>query len=216
MVYKRLMRYVTPYWRLFIISGIGYGIYAGTQPIFAMVIEHIIDTLSSQEKKGIEYLPLLFVGLFLVRGVGSFLGSYYLARISGNVVHKLRCEIFNHYTRLTVPYFDGNNSGFMIARITNNIGEVTRATTDSVRTFVREGFTAAGLLIYLAYMNWQLSLVFLAVAPIVAIMVRYVGGRMKRLSRKMQDTVGDLTHITSEMVMGNRIVKGFEIGRAHV
>ena len=203
------MRYVTPYWRLFIISGIGYGIYAGTQPIFAMVIEHIIDTLSSQEKKGIEYLPLLFVGLFLVRGVGSFLGSYYLARISGNVVHKLRCEIFNHYTRLTVPYFDGNNSGFMIARITNNIGEVTRATTDSVRTFVREGFTAAGLLIYLAYMNWQLSLVFLAVAPIVAIMVRYVGGRMKRLSRKMQDTVGDLTHITSEMVMGNRIVKGF-------
>ena len=208
-VYKRLMRYVLPYWRMFIISTIGYAIYAGTQPIFAMIIQHIIDTLSSQDKKDIQYLPLLFVGLFLIRGVGSFLGNYYLARISGNVIHKLRCEIFDHYTRLSVQYFDANNSGYMISRITNNIGEVTRATTDSVRSFVREGFTAAGLLIYLTYMNWQLSLVFLAIAPIVALMVKYVGGRMKRLSRNMQDTVGDLTHITSEMVMGNRIVKGF-------
>jgi subfamily B ATP-binding cassette protein MsbA len=97
----------------------------------------------------------------------------------------------------------------MIARITNNIGEVTRATSDSIRSFVREGFTAVGLLGYLAYTNWRLALVFLAIAPVVAIMVRYVGKRLKRLSRNMQDTVGDLTHITSEMVSGNRIVKSF-------
>lgn len=208
-VYRRLMRYVLPYWRLFVISGIGYAIYAGTQPIFAMVIQHIIDTLSSQDKQGIEYLPLFFVGLFLIRGVGSFLGNYYLGRVAGNVVNKLRCEIFNHYSLLSAHYFDSQNSGYMISRITHNIGEVTRATTESVRSFVREGFTALGLIIYLAYMNWQLSLVFLLIAPIVALMVKYVGGRMKRLSRKMQDTVGDITHITSEMVAGNRIVKGF-------
>lgn len=208
-VYKRLMRYVIPYWRMFIISSIGFAIYAATQPVFAMIIEHIINTLSSQEKQGIAYLPLLFIGLFLIRGVGSFFGNYYLARISGNVIHKLRCQIFNHYTGLSVQYFDSHNSGYMISRITHNIGEVTRATTDSVRSFVREGFTAAGLLIYLAWMNWQLSLVFLGIAPVVAVMVKYIGGRMKRLSRNMQDTVGDLTHITSEMVMGNRIVKGF-------
>jgi len=209
MVYKRLMRYVIPYWRMFIISTIGFAIYAGTQPVFAMIIQHIIDTLNSQDKKGISYLPLLFIGLFLIRGVGAFLGNYYLARISGNVIHKLRCAIFDHYTRLSVQYFDANNTGYMISRITNNIGEVTRATTDSVRSFVREGFTAVGLLGYLTYTNWKLSLVFLGIAPIVALMVKYIGGRMKRLSRKMQDTVGDITHVTSEMVMGNRIVKGF-------
>ena len=208
-VYKRLIRYVVPYWRLFVVSGIGYAIYAGTQPVFAMIIEHIINTLSSAEKKGMEYLPLLFVGLFFVRGIGSFMGSYYLARISGNVIHNLRCEIFNHYTRLSVQYFDGNNSGYMISRITNNIGEVTRATTSSVRTLIREGFTAVGLLIYLTWMNWKLSMVFLLIAPVVALMVKHIGGRMKRLSRNIQDSVGDLTHITSEMVMGNRIVKGF-------
>lgn len=208
-VYKRLMRYVVPYWKLFIVSTIGFLIYAATEPAVVMIIQKIIDSFSGQQRKEIQYLPLLFVMLFLVRGVGAFLGNYYLARISGNVIHKLRCEIFNHYTKLSVEYFDSNNSGYMISRITNNIGEVTRATTDSVRSLIREGFTAIGLLAYLVHTNWKLSLVFLAIAPIVAVMVKYVGGRLKRLSRNMQEMVGDLTHITSEMVSGNRIVKGF-------
>ncbi|WP_347989943.1 lipid A export permease/ATP-binding protein MsbA [Methylomonas sp. AM2-LC] len=208
-VYKRLMRFVMPYWRLFIVSAFGFAIYAATEPAVVMIIQRIIDSFSNENKAGIEYLPLLFIGLFLVRGLGAFLGNYYLARISGNLIHKLRCEIFNHYTRLSVQYYDNHNSGYMISRITNNIGEVTRATSDSIRSFVREGLTAVGLLWYLAYTNLQLSLIFIAIAPIVILMVRYVGKRLKRLSRNMQDTVGNLTHITSEMVSGNRIVKSF-------
>jgi len=208
-VYKRLLAFVLPYWRLFLVSAVGFAIYAATEPAVVMIIQRIIDSFGAEDRGNIQYLPLAFVVLFLVRGVGSFLGNYYLARISGNLIHKLRCEIFNQYTRLSVQYFDSHNSGYMISRITNNIGEVTRATSDSIRSFVREGFTAVGLLGYLAYTNWQLSLVFLAIAPVVAVMVRYVGKRLKRLSRNMQDTVGDLTHITSEMVSGNRIVKSF-------
>jgi len=208
-VYKRLMLFVLPYWRMFLVSTIGFAIYAATEPAVVMIIQRIIDSFSAPGREDIQYLPLLFIVLFLVRGIGAFLGNYYLARISGNVVHKLRCAVFNHYTCLSVQYFDSHNSGYMISRITNNIGEVTRATTDSVRSYVREGFTAIGLLAYLCYTNWQLALVFLAIAPVVAVMVRYVGKRLKRLSRNMQDTVGDLTHITSEMVSGNRIVKSF-------
>lgn len=208
-VYKRLMRFVFPYWRMFLVSAFGFAIYAATEPALAMIVQRIIDSFNREDRTGIEYLPLLFVGLFLVRGVGSFLGNYYLARISGNLIHRLRCDIFNHYTGLSVHYFDSHNSGYMISRITNNIGEVTRATSDSIRSFVREGFTAIGLLAYLAHTNLQLSLVFLAIAPVVATMVRYVGKRLKRLSRNMQDTVGDITHITSEVVSGNRIVKSF-------
>ncbi len=203
------MKYVFPYWRLVLISTIGLAIYASTEPAVVMIIQKIIDSFNTQNRADIQYLPLLFVVLFFVRGIGAFLGNYYMARISGNVIHKLRCEIFKHYTKLPIEYFDSNNSGYMISRITNNVGEVTRATTDSLRSVVREGFTAIGLLAYLVQTNWQLSLMFLGIAPIVALMVKYVGGRLKRLSRNMQDTVGDLTHITSEMVSGNRIVKGF-------
>jgi len=208
-VYKRLLRFVFPYWRMFLISAIGFAIYAATEPAVVIIIQRIIDSFNGQDKSEIQYLPLLFIVLFLIRGIGAFFGNYYLARISGNLIHKLRCEIFNHYTRLSVQYFDNHNSGYMISRITNNIGEVTRATSDSIRSFVREGFTALGLLCYLGYTNLQLSLVFLAIAPVVIFMVRYVGNRLKRLSRNMQNTVGDLTHITSEMVSANRIVKSF-------
>lgn len=208
-IYQRLMKYALSHWKLFLISVFGYALYAGTQPLFAMVIKHIIDTLGTSEKEGMMYLPLFFVVLFLFRGIGTFLGSYFLARISTNIIHQLRCEIFDHYTRLPIEYFDGNNSGHLISRITFNVGEVARATTNSVRTFVREGFTAIGLLMYLVYVNWQLSLVFLAIVPFVAIMVKHVSKRLKRISKKMQDTVGDITHITSEVVTGQRIVKSF-------
>ncbi len=207
--YRRLMGYVFPFWKIFLVSVVGYALYAVTQPLFAMVIKHIIDILGTEERKGMEFLPLFFVALFFMRGVGTFLGSYFLARISAGITHTLRSEIFNHYTCLPISYFDDSNSGYMISRITHNVGEVTRATSDSIRTFVREGFTVIGLLSYLAYVNWQLSMVFLLVAPIIAVLVGYVSKRMKRLSRKMQETVGDMTHVTSEMVNGVRIVKSF-------
>ena len=207
--YIRLLRYVLPFWKIFLVSVVGYALYAVTQPLFAMVIKHIIDTLSTEERSGMEYLPLFFVALFFIRGIGTFLGSYFLARISANVTHALRNEIFIRYTRLPIMYFDANNSGYMISRITHNVGEVTRATSDSVRTFVREGLTVIGLLAYLTYVNWQLSLVFLSVAPVIGILVGYVSKRLKLLSRKMQETVGDLTHVTSEMVTGIREVKSF-------
>ncbi len=208
-IYKRLLNYIRPHWKLFVVSIFGYLIYAATQPAFAAIIKHIIDTLQTDSRQGVEYLPLLFVGLIFIRGIGSYLGNYFLARVSVNVVHTLRCAIFNQYTRLPVAYFDENNSGYMMSRITHNVGEVTQATTDSARTFVREGFTAIGLFSYLVYMNWQLSMVFLTIAPIIAWLVSYVSKRLRRLSKNVQESVGDMTQITSEMVGGHRIVRSF-------
>jgi ATP-binding cassette, subfamily B, bacterial MsbA len=208
-IYKRLMLYVKPYWLLFVISFIGFLLYAGTQPLFAAMIKHVIDTLQTESREGVEWLPLFFIALMLVRGVGSFLGNYFLARVAANVVHALRCGIFNHYTVLPTAYFDANNSGYMMSRITHNVGEITRATTDSARTFVREGLTAIGLMGYLLYTNWLLSLIFLAITPIVLVIVRYVSKRLRMLSRRIQDSVGELTHITSELVTGHRIVRSF-------
>ncbi len=208
-VYRRLADYVIPYWALFLVSMAGYALYASTQPLFVMLIKHIIDTLNSSAREQLTYLPLLFVGLFFIRGVGSFFGNYSLAKISANIVHKLRCEIFNQYLMLPTRYFDENTSGHMMSIITYNVGEVTRATTNSVRSFVRESFTAIGLLGYLIYVDWQLSLVFLVITPVVAVIVSYVSKRLKRLSKKMQSSVGDMNHITSELVLGYKTVRSF-------
>jgi ATP-binding cassette, subfamily B, bacterial MsbA len=208
-IYKRLISYVIPFWGLFLISVVGFLIYAATQPLFAALIKHIIDTLQHESREGVRYLPLILVGLIFVRGIGSFLGNFFLAQVSCNVVHVLRCEIFNKYLYLPTAYFDDNNSGYMMSRITHNVGEVTRATTDSIRTIIREGLTAIGLLAYLVYTNWMLSMIFIAITPVILLMVKYISRRLRRLSRGIQDSVGDMTHITSELVGGHRIVRSF-------
>jgi ATP-binding cassette, subfamily B, bacterial MsbA len=208
-IYKRLLVYVKPYRGLFAISILGFSIYSGTQSLLVVLIKHIVDTLQTETREGMFYLPMFFSGVFIVQGIGTYLGNYFLAKVSTNVVHALRCEIFDKYTELPTAYFDANNSGYLISRITNNVGEMTKASTDAIRTFVREGLTVLGLLIYLFYSNWMLSLVFVAITPIIVVLVKYVSKRLRMISRRIQDSIGDITHITSELVTGHRIVRGY-------
>lgn len=208
-VYRRLLTYLRPHRGLFVISVFGFLIYSATQPLFAALVKHIINTLQNHSREGMYYLPLLFSGLIVVRSIGAFLGNYFLAKVSCNVVHTLRCQIFNKYTTLPTEYFDSNNSGYMISRITNNVGQVTQAATDAIRTFVREGLTVLGLLAYLFYSNWKLSLVFVCITPIIAVLVVFVSRRLRIISKRIQDSLGDMTHITSELVGGYRVVRSY-------
>lgn len=208
-IYKRLLFYVKPHRNLLIVSLIGFVLYSSTQPLFATLIQEIIDTLQAKTREKMYYLPLFFSGLVIVRGIGNYIGNNFLAKVSLNVVHTLRCEIFDKYTVLPTTHFDNNNSGYMISRITHNVNQVAQATTDAVRKVVQEGLTALGLLIYLFYMNWLLSLVFLVVAPAIALLVSYVSKRLRMLSKRIQDSIGDMTHITSELVNGHRVVRSY-------
>ena len=208
-IYKRLLKFTLPSIKFFIISIIGFAMIALAQPLLAEMIKIIIETLEKGNKSDTQYLPLYIIALVSFRSLGSFLGNYFLIRVSVNVVHKLRSELFNHYTQLSTEYFDAQNSGNLISLITYNVAEVARSVTDSVRIFVREGLTAIGLLAYLIWVNWQLTLVFLAIAPIIAILVTFVSKRLRALSKNIQNSMGDMTHITSELVLGNRVVKCF-------
>jgi ATP-binding cassette, subfamily B, bacterial MsbA len=207
--YFRLLKYAIPYWKPFVVSALGFVMYAAMQPLFAMTIDYVVGALNSTTRESVTFLPVFFIGLFFVRGVGSFVGNYYLALVSGGVVHQLRMDIFNKYTCLPVKYFDANNSGQLMSTITHNVNEVTTATTDSVKTVIREGLTAFCLLCYLVYVNWLLSLAFLVVAPFLVLLVKYVSKRMKVLSKRMQGSVGNMSHITSELVHGQRSVRSF-------
>jgi len=208
-IYKRLLKYVLKYKKLFALSFVGYLISSIAQPLFAELIKHIIDTLQSENREGALQLPLMFSGLIVVRSLGVFVGSYFVSRVSTNVIHDLRCEIFNQYTRLPTSYFDSHNSGYLISRLTNNVSQVTAAATDAVRAIIREGLTAVGLLAYLFYINWQLTLIFLGIGPIIAVIVVKVSARLRRLSKRLQESVGDLTQIASEVVGGHRVVKSY-------
>lgn len=208
-IYKRLLKYVIPYLKFFMISIFGFAIVAIAQPLFAELVKLIIDTIEQGNKADHKYLPAYIVGLVMFRSVGTFFGNYFLAKVSVNVVHKLRQDIFNHYSQLSTEYFDAQNSGHLISLITYNVAQVTNATTSSVKSFVREGLTAIGLIAYLLWLNWQLTLVFFIIAPFIAIIVTVVSKKLRALSKNVQDSMGDMTHITSELVQGNRVVKCF-------
>ncbi len=208
-IYKRLLKYVLPYIKFFIISVFGFIIVAVAQPLFAELVKLIIDTIEHGNAADNKYLPAYIVGLVVFRSIGTFFGNYYLSKVSVNVVHKLRQEIFNHYTKLSTGYFDAQNSGHLISLITYNVAQVTTATSDSIKTFVREGLTAVGLIAYLLWLNWKLTMVFFIIAPFIALLITVVSKKLRSLSKNVQDSMGDMTHITSELVIGNRVVKCF-------
>lgn len=208
-IYRRLLKYVLPYLKFFLVSIVGFIMVAIAQPLFAELVKLIIDTIEGGHKADHKYLPVYIIALVSFRSVGTFFGNYFLAKVSVNVVHRLRQEIFNHYTQLSTQYFDTQNSGHMISLITYNVAEVTRAVTDSVKVFVREGLTAIGLITYLLWLNWKLTLVFFVIAPFIAILVTTVSKKLRSLSKNVQDSMGDMTQITSELVTGSRVVKCF-------
>jgi len=188
---------------------IGFLIFASTQPMFAALMKYMVDSLNANQRDAIYWIPLATVGIVIIRGVGSFLGSYFIALVSNNVVHTLRCELFDRYTVLPSHFFDDNNSGHLISRITYNVQQVTGAATNAIKVIAREGFTVIGLFGYLFYMNWKLSLIFIFITPLIGIVVKTATKRFRSISKKIQNSMGDLTHISSEMVVGNRVVKSF-------
>ena len=207
--YLRLLTYVRPYIGIFALSMVGYLIFAITQPAVAMLLQQVIDALEAKNHDLIYWIPGALIAVMAVRAVGSFMGTYFLARVSNNIVHTLRCEVFNHYTTLPASYFDNENPGHMISRVTYNVTQVTDAATDALKVMVREGLTVITLLGYITWLNWKLSLIFLALAPIIWFIVRKASKRFRKISHKIQSSMGDVTHVSSELIHGYRVVRSF-------
>lgn len=207
--YFRLLTYVKPHWFLFLIGLLGWLLSALAQPAFAWLIGYIVDALQQQNREGIFLAPIAFISIVFVRSLGSFLGTYYLAKVANNVIHTLRCQIFTQYTRLTNAFFDNNNSGNLISRITYNTAQISEASTQAVTVGVREGCTAIGLLAYLLFMNWKLSLVFLIITPLIAYLVSLASKRFRAISQNIQTTMADITKIATEMLSGYRVMRSF-------
>ncbi len=208
-VYKRLLAYVRPYIGYFLLSIVGFFLYAGTQALFVRLMEYIVDTIGKGGEASRILIPAALVAIFALRGLGSFLGNYYIAYVARSVVHELRTQMFNHLLTLPSRYYDSANSGHTISKVTYNVEQVTGAATDALKVIVREGFTVILLLAYLFYLNWRLSLVFLLVGPLIAVVVVFASKRFRKLSRRIQHSMGDVTHVASEAINGYRVVRTF-------
>lgn len=220
-IYLRLLGYVRPYIGMFVVSIVGFLIFASTQPMLAGMLKYFVDGLSNPdavmlpgwpilgELRLLQAVPLLIILIAVWQGFGSFLGNYFLARVSLGLVHDLRVALFNHLLVLPNRYFDTNNSGHLISRITFNVTMVTGAATDAIKVVIREGMTVVFLFASLLYMNWRLTLVMVAILPIIALMVTSASRKFRKQSKKIQSAMGDVTHVTSEAIQGYRVVRSF-------
>jgi ATP-binding cassette, subfamily B, bacterial MsbA len=209
-VYRRLLGYVRPYWRIFGLSIVGMLIFAITEPLFAAMMKPLIDgSFVDRNIEIVRLMPWLLVALFLVRGIAGFVNTYCLSWVGRRVVADLRQEMFEHLLRAPARFYDTHGSGHILAKLTYNVENVASAATSAVTTLVRDGFTVIGLMAYMLYLNAGLSLIFLVIGPVMAGAVKYATKRFRRHSRRIQDRIGDLTHVAQEVIDGQRLVKAF-------
>ncbi len=218
-VYRRLLGYAAPYWKVFVVAALGMGVYGATDAGFAALMKPMLDgSFVRRDPAVIRMIPLLLIGLFLLRMAAGFLSTYGMSWVGRRVVMHLRGDLFHHLLQLPVRFYDGISSGQLLARFTYHVEQVAHATTSVVTILVRDSLTVAALLAWMFYLNIEFSLIMLLVGPVIALMVRVLTRRLRRVSARIQNSVEDVSQIAEEAIEGNREIKifgaqAFEAGR---
>lgn len=184
-------------------GGLGMNVKVGDAGVTARIAAHLIggDDLLGQARL---VLPAMLLVIAVIRGIGFLLGNYGMSYVAQSVVHRLRTQVFDKYTRMPAAYFDGNMSGHLVAQLTFHVFQVMGATTSALKVIIREGFLTLILLGYLVWLNWRLALIFLTLMPVVALLISVVSARFRRLGKKIQAAMGDVTQIANEVVAAQR------------
>ncbi|HUX65220.1 lipid A export permease/ATP-binding protein MsbA [Sulfuricella sp.] len=209
-LYLRLLRYILPYWRVFTLSILSTIAVAATEPALPALLKPMLDgSFVSRDQTLIKLVPLLLVGLFLLRGIFTFISNYTVNWVSTRLVMDLRNLMFHKLITLPTPYYDNASSGSVIANVAFNVNQVTAAGTNVITVLVRDSFTILGLLGWMLYINWKLTLIALVMGPLIALTVRLFSGRLRKMSRSLQNSMGDITHVLDETLDGHKVVKIF-------
>lgn len=213
-IYLRLLGFVRPYARVFALSIVAMVALAGTEWMLPALLKPLIDedfeAAAAADGGGLYLTPLLLVGLFVLRGGLSYVATVSLHWVAHRVIADLRNSMFDTLVRLPAAFFDQRAGGELIAKFTFDVTQVAQATTRVVTVMVKDSAVVVVLLGYLLWLNWQLAAFLLLFAPPVAWLVRRVSRRMREMSRRLQDSVGDINEIAEEAVRGQREIKVFD------
>ena len=212
--YRRLLGYAARDWPFALAGVAGMVFDAAVAAVFTAMIRPMLDDLFiSRNETAILWMPLVIVGLFVVRGVATYVADYGLARIGRDVVETLRGDVFARYLVLPAAHFDREPSGQMISRLTYTVEQVAQASTNAVKVVILDSLTVLGLLGVMLYQSARLTLMLFVMAPLIAAVAWIVGRRYRRISGKIQHSVGSVTGIVDEAVSGQREVKVY-LGQA--
>jgi subfamily B ATP-binding cassette protein MsbA len=209
-IYRRLLRYAKPYTGVFLIGVLGMILFAATNAVLGLVVKDFMNGAFVQKNPAILWeMPLAVVVLFALRGVGDFVGNYYPSWVGRQVVKSLRRDVFAHYLRLPTAYLDGQQSGHLLSKLTNNIEFVAGAATGAAISVISDTLTIAGLMAVMFYLNWRLATFCILAAPVIAWLMRIANKSFRRYSIRIQNSMGDITRVAKEAIDANRLIKIF-------
>jgi len=209
-LYLRLLRQVRPYWRQFAGGLFAMVVLALTEPAVPVLMKPMLDgSFVEKDSQVIFWSPILLILLFSIRGVMSFLSAIAFEWVSGKLVLDLRIHIMQRILTLPTAYFDANSTGNIISKVTYNVEQVTVAATQVLTILVKDSIVVVGLLAYMLYLNWLLTLVIFLVLPLIVLTVRVLAKRLRRINLALQQSMGDLTHMLEESVRGQKVIRLF-------
>jgi subfamily B ATP-binding cassette protein MsbA len=209
-LYLRLLKHVRPYWRVFALAILGMVITAASDVAVPAAAKPFLDgTFVEKDQALMRWVPLLIVLLFLARGIGQFMGSYASAWVGQRVVMDLRQAMFDKLLALPQRYYGDHLSGNLISKFSFDVLQVSVAVTYVVTVLVRDSISVLGLIGYLLWLNWKLTLITFATIPPMALAVRAFNRRLRRLTRQTQRSMGDITQVLQESIEGQKVVKIF-------
>ncbi len=210
-LYQRLLTYVRPYWKVFAAGLVAMGLSSLAEPVFPAMMKKLLDNGFSAAAGPWDWLwyPLAIMGIFLVRAIFGFIGSYAMSWVSNNVITEMRQVMFARMVRLPTHYYSDNLSGRLMSRIVYDVGGVAGAATNALTSLIKDSLSIIGLMAWLLWLNWQLTLITLSVVPFIAVVVRVFSKRLRQVSRGQQESMGKITQTLQEAIEGHKVVKIF-------
>ncbi len=210
LLYRRLLSYVWLYKGIFLISILGMAVVALAEVAFAALLKPIMDGgFVERNQEIIALTPFLLMAVFVARAAGAIADEYCIAWVSRRVIFDLRELLFAKILRLPARYFDLNPTADLISRLIYDLEQVSTASTMAVRVMVKDILLGLGLVIWMFILSWHLTLIFLLITPLVAVVVRKASSRFRRSSEGIQDSMAGITHITKEALQGQKVVKAY-------
>lgn len=208
-LYFRLLGYVRPYWRAFLLAVVAMVLMAATEPLFPALLKPILDKgfIAGSQREDLYLVPFAIVAIFLVRGIFGYISSYGMSWVSNRVIADLRDAMFARIVRLPTGYFEANPSSRLITRIIYDVNGVSGATTAALTSLINDSLTIVGLLAWLLYLNWRLTLVIAVVGPLSAWVVRAFSSRLRASSLAAQHYTAVMTQSLQEAIDGHKLVK---------
>ena len=209
-LYARLMRHVRPYWRVFALGVLGVVVVAATEPALPALLKPLLDgVFVNKDAAVIRWTPVFIVGLFVIRGLAEYVAQYALNWVGNRLVMDLRRTMFSKLLSLPARYYDDQASGNLISKLTFDVMQVTTAATSVLMAIFRESLVIIGLLGWMLWLNWKLTLLALVMVPVIVLVVRTISVRLRNTSRNVQTQMGEMTQVIQETIEGHRVVKLF-------